>query len=101
MAGLRVWNADRKSWLVEEGQVAAGPWQRLVGLLGRSGLPSGQGLLLRGEQAIHTLGMRFAIDVAYLDREGHVLRLLPALPPTRIGPFIGAARDVLEVPAGT
>jgi uncharacterized protein len=98
---LRVQNRTRRTELVNAGQVAATPWSRLVGLLGRRGLEPGEGLLLRGEQAIHTFGMRFTIDVVYLDRDARVLRALHRLGPQRLGPFLRESRDVLELPAGT
>ncbi len=98
---LRVTNRTRQAILVQTGRVAASPWTRLVGLLGRSGLEPGEGLLLRGEQAIHTIGMRFPIDVVYLDREARVLRAIDSMVPLRFGPFLRNSRDVLELPAGT
>ncbi len=98
---MRVTNRTRHTLLVERGWVAATPWSRMVGLLGRSGLEPGQGLLLRGEQAIHMFGMRFAIDVLYIDKQARVLRAIPALAPWRLGPYLRQARDVLELPAGT
>jgi uncharacterized membrane protein (UPF0127 family) len=100
-APMRVINRTRKTVLVTGGKVASTPWSRLVGLLGRRVLEPGDGLLLRGEQAIHTLGMLFPIDVLYLDREARVLRAVPALPPLRLGPFVRGAQDVLELPSGT
>ncbi len=98
---LRVLNRTRQTELVQAGRVADNPWTRLVGLLGRRGLEPGEGLLLRGEQAIHTFGMRFTIDVVYLDRDARVLRALHQLRPQRLGPFLRESRDVLELPAGT
>lgn len=98
---LRVINRTRQTVLVERGRVADTAWLRLVGLLGRRGLEPGDGLLLRGEQAIHMFGMRFAIDVAYLDKNARVLRAIHALAPWQLGPFVRKSRDVLELPAGT
>ncbi len=98
---LRVTNRTRDAVLVTNGWVAATPWSRLVGLLGKRGLEPGQGLLLRGEQAIHTFAMRFSIDVVYLDQKGRVLRAIPDMVPQRLGPFLWASRDVLELPPGT
>ncbi len=100
-ATLRVTNRTRHCVLVTTGRVAATPWTRLVGLLNRSGLEPGEGLLLRGEQAIHTVGMRFPIDVVYLDRSARILRAIDAMGPLRFGPFLRNSRDVLELPAGT
>ncbi len=72
----------------------------MVGLLGRRGLDPGQGLLLKGEQAIHMFFMRFAIDVVYLDKGGRVLHAV-TLRPWQLGPYLRQAQDVLELPVGT
>ncbi len=44
--------------------------------------------------------MRFAIDAAFLDRDGRVLRAAADLPPWRLATAARGARDVLELPAG-
>ena len=98
---MRVTNRTRQTVLVKQGKIASTAWSRLVGLLGRRVFDPGDGLLLRGEQAIHTLGMFFPIDVAFLDRDGRVLRAVGTLRPQRMGPFVRGARNVLELPAGT
>ena len=78
--------------------VADSPWPRMRGLLGRRGLESGEGLLLRPTGSVHTFFMRFAIDVVFLSREGEVLKVAQALPPWRKA---GArrAKAVLELAA--
>jgi uncharacterized membrane protein (UPF0127 family) len=72
---------------------------RLRGLLGRRGLPAGEGLLLRPSPSIHTFFMRFPIDVVFLDRELRVLRVADAVKPWRAVACRGA-RAVLELAAG-
>jgi uncharacterized membrane protein (UPF0127 family) len=72
---------------------------RLRGLLGRSSLPSGQGMLLRPASSIHTALMRFAIDAVFLDSEDRVVKVAAELPPWRVAACKGA-RAVLELPAG-
>ncbi|MGB8645017.1 MAG: DUF192 domain-containing protein [Anaerolineae bacterium] len=94
-------NRTRQTVLVEQGWIADNLWSRMVGLLGRSGLEPGQGLLLKGEQAIHMFWMKFAIDVVYLDKQGRVLCAIDSLRPWRLGPYLRQASDVLELPAGT
>lgn len=79
--------------------VAATRWQRLVGLLGRRHLPPGQGLLLVPCRAVHTIGMRFPIDVIFLAREGRVVGIA-TLPPGRLAWGGFHAWAALEVPAG-
>jgi uncharacterized protein len=76
-------------------------WPRFRGLLGRPGLEPGEGLLLEPCRAVHMLGMRFPLDVAFLDREGTVVAAYPNLSPgARTGWHRGAMR-ALELPAGT
>src|SRR3954467_12940266 len=72
---------------------------RLRGLLGRSGLASGEGMLLRPAASIHTAFMRFPIDAVFLDREDGVLKVAAELPPWRMAACRGS-RTVLELPAG-
>jgi len=79
--------------------VAATALTRLKGLLGRSGLEPGEGLLLRPASSIHTFFMRFPIDVVFLDRELEVRKVVPELGPWRAA-FARGARSAVELPAG-
>jgi len=76
-------------------------WTRLVGLLGSPRLEPGEGLLITPCNSVHSFGMRYAIDVAYLSADGHVLRLAPAMPPWRFHWPVKGAWAALELPAGT
>ena len=60
--------------------------QRLVGLalVPVRDMPEGRALLLRPCSSIHTFGMRFAIDVAFADAGGTVLRVVRGVPPRRL-----------------
>lgn len=98
---LIVRNRTRGTVLVENGLIAADLWSRFKGLMGKQELPPGFGLLLKNESAIHTFGMRIPIDVVYLDARGTVLRADKAMPPSRLGPLVRGARNVLELPVGT
>ena len=75
------------------------PLARMRGLLGRSELPRGEGLLLTPAPSIHTAFMRFEIDMLFLDRELHVLRIAPRLRPWRAAAK-RRARSVLELACG-
>jgi uncharacterized membrane protein (UPF0127 family) len=70
---------------------------RRRGLLGRDGIEGA--LLLSPANAVHTLGMRFAVDVAYLDRQLRVLAVR-TMRPGRVGLPRPRARHVLEAEAG-
>lgn len=79
---------------------AQGPLERMRGLLGRPPLAAAEGLFLSPCGSVHTVGMRYAIDLAFLDRRGTVVRTVTALPPWRMCMARGA-RDTLELAAGT
>jgi uncharacterized protein len=79
--------------------VADSPASRLRGLLGRSELRPGEGLLLRPASAIHTCFMRFAIDAVFLDRDWRVVGISGDVRPWRTAGRRGA-KAVLELPSG-
>ena len=72
---------------------------RLRGLLGRKQLAEDEGLLIRPAGSVHTLFMRFPIDVVFLDREDSVVKVVPALRPWRMAAARRAKRT-LELAAG-
>ncbi|MGW7052528.1 DUF192 domain-containing protein [Streptomyces sp. NPDC054887] len=78
-------------------EIAASRRARTRGLLGRDGIPGA--LLLTPASSVHTFGMRFALDVAYLDRDLRVLAVR-MMPPGRLGLPRPRARHVLEAEAG-
>jgi uncharacterized membrane protein (UPF0127 family) len=71
--------------------------ERTRGLLGREGIDTG--LVLWPASSVHTVGMRFTIDVAYVDRAGKVLAVT-TMPPRRIGLPRLRAKWILETEAG-
>jgi uncharacterized membrane protein (UPF0127 family) len=98
---IRVENVTRGQTLVSAGAVADNPWTRLRGLIGRSGLAPGEGLLIVPCNSIHMFFMRFAIDVLYVDRARRVVGLHHTLAPWRVGRMYRQAHFVVELPAGT
>jgi uncharacterized protein len=76
-------------------------WKRLRGLRGRRSLPAGEALWIVPCRGVHTRGMAFPIDVAFLDASGTVVSVEENLPPGRFTSVRWKARTVLELPAGT
>jgi uncharacterized membrane protein (UPF0127 family) len=97
---VRIQNVTRGSVLADRASRADSFWSRLKGLLGPSSLEPGDGLVLEPATSVHMIGMRFAIDVLHLDRYGEVVRVVPALKPGRLGPYVWRSRTVVELPAG-
>ncbi|MFJ4879965.1 DUF192 domain-containing protein [Streptomyces sp. NPDC088745] len=78
-------------------EVAASYRARTRGLLGRDGIKGA--LLLTPAGSVHTFRMRFAIDVAFLDRRHRVIAMT-TMPPNRLGRPRFRSRHVLEAEAG-
>lgn len=91
------------AWLLRDGEVLAslevadGRRARSRGLLGRDGVDGA--LLLRPCRSVHTLGMRFPIDVAFCDGDLRVLRVV-TMPRHRMSRPVLRARAVIEAEAG-
>jgi hypothetical protein len=109
-------NASRGTFLAESLEDGSSFWAKFMGLMGRSRLPDGEGLWLPGENGIHMLFMRFAIDVVFVSPPGgggrgrraapgeprRVLALRRAVPPWRgVVWRIAGAKGVIELPVGT
>jgi hypothetical protein len=97
----RAREASRDVVLAERLRPAHTHWTRLRGLLGTRALPAGDGLWIRPCRQVHMFGMRYAIDVVFLDDTHRVVGLTPDLQPGRISPKVREATSVLELPAGT
>ncbi len=76
-------------------EVARTLWARIRGLIGRRGLPAGEGLLILRCNAIHTFFMRFPIDATFYDREGRVVRIVRGIRPWR--PFVWGGWRAVKV----
>lgn len=78
--------------------MAEGRRARLLGLAGLPRERAGAGLLIPCCASVHTFGMRFALDLCFLDRGGAVLAVRRGVGPRRLA-FCGGASAVLEIPA--
>lgn len=94
-------DATRGSVVADRVRIADGFWSRLVGLLGTASLDPGAGLLLNPSQGVHTLGMRYAIDVVFLSHDLKVVALRERLQPFRMTSLLARSACVLELPVGT
>ncbi len=97
----RVTNVTRGAVLATRAEVARGAWGRGVGLLGRSGLGEGEGLVIAPCNSVHTWFMRFVIDVLVLDDQGRVVDLRAEMRPWGMTWPVVGGRVVVELPSGT
>jgi len=73
--------------------------ERRQGLLGRESLAEGSAIIIAPCSAVHTFFMRFAIDIAFVARDGKVLKVRSAVRPWRLAAALGAFA-VVELAAG-
>ncbi len=96
-------NRTRQAYLATQLRVAKTHWSRLCGLMlaDASAFGEGQGLLIVPSHGVHTLAMRFPIDVVYLDADKVVVYMKQNLQPWRIAPVRKQATSVLELPGNS
>lgn len=93
---------ERTGKLLASKVVSADTWlKRLKGLLGSDQLPSRTALWLLPCKGIHTIGMKYAIDVLFIDRKNRVKKVSINLPPYRICRAGKGTHSVIELPAGS
>jgi len=93
-------NETRDTIVADQCRVAASMRDRTVGLLGTTGIPPGEGLLIERSPSIHMFFMRYAIDAVFLDAEHRVTKVVANLRPWRVVWWARGARDCLELPVG-
>lgn len=93
-------NLTRSAVLADQASEATTSAQRRQGLLKHERLAPGEGLWIAPCEAVHTFGMKFAIDVVYLSRRKKVLKVRRDMGLWRFSACL-RAYSVLELPAGT
>ena len=93
-------NQSRNTVLADRADIADTSAKRRTGLLKHNALEPGEGLWIAPCEAVHTFGMKFAIDVLYLDRKKKVLKVRNGMPRGRMSACL-RAHSVLELPSGT
>ena len=90
----------RDEMLIGHVEVARKMMERMKGLLGRSSLGDGRAMLIMRCGSIHTIGMRFSIDVVFIARSGEIKRIVRGLPAGRFYSGCFGASMTLEFEAG-
>ena len=100
MRCISVVNRTRNTTVGANIELADTSLTRMWGLLGRSSLGAGGGLWITPSSGVHTIGMRFPIDVVGLDRNKRVVKLWHALVPYRVTSVSLKTSSVIELAAG-
>lgn len=96
---LKAINLSNGAVIGDKIQTAFSFWPRFKGLLGRQSLADGEGMLLYPCSSIHCLGMRFPIDIVFLNGEYQVLAIREKMMPGTLA-SCSKAQYVLELSAG-
>lgn len=100
MSKLRVRNQSKNTILGDRVGIADTSATRRTGLLKHSRLEPGEGLWIAPSEAVHTFGMKFPIDVLFLDKKRKVLKIRSDMARSRMAICL-RAHSVLELPSGT
>ena len=95
----KISNLTRQTVLAEQVEVADHGATRRKGLLGCNALGPGEGLWIVPCESVHTFGMRFAIDLVYVDRKLRVRKVRSGVPPWRLSACL-SAHSVIELASG-
>ena len=98
---MPVINLSKQTWLATKVRKADNFVTRLVGLLKRTTLGPEEALWLMPSKGIHTIGMKFPIDVVFLNKDHQVVGLVSGMAPYRLSSVHLRSFSVLELPNGT
>ena len=99
MRRLRVHNPSRETTLADRALIADSSKTRKTGLLKHDRLEPGEGLWITPCEGVHTVGMKFPIDVLFLDKRRKVVKIRATMPRWRVAACLWA-HSVLELPSG-
>lgn len=94
-----LFDQNRRHCVVRKVWKAANVWERMRGLLGRAPLGDGEALLLEPCSSVHCMGMRYPLDLVYIDRQGRVCKLVYGVKPWRFSASL-QAHATLEMAGG-
>jgi uncharacterized membrane protein (UPF0127 family) len=98
---MTVINSTKHQVIANNLRIAESIFSRMKGLLGRNSLDDKEGLLIKPCKGIHTFGMKFPIDVVFLDNRNRVIAVISNILPNRMTRMYLDAASVIELPAGT
>ena len=96
---LIIKNITKNRIVANDAKVANDFFTRLKGLLGTRKLEEGKGLIIQPCSSIHTVGMKYAIDVLFIDKNDQILKIVMDMPAGKFS-ICRNSNYVVELPAG-
>lgn len=97
---MKIYNSTQNNLIADDVKIAENFFTRSVGLLSRKSLAENEGLIIKPCCSIHTLFMRFPIDVLFVNRKNKIVGLYENVKPYRILPIHLTSHYVVELYAG-
>lgn len=98
---MKITRKSDNALIADNVKVANNVITRFIGLLNRSGLEKGEGLLITPCNSIHSFGMRFNFDAVFINKNNQIKHLMTNIKPWSVSPIIFSVKSVLELPGGT
>ncbi len=98
---MKICNITKGTAIAQSASIAETFLARLIGLIGKDVLQTGEALVIRRCNSIHMFFMRFAIDAIFVDDKNRVTGLAALLKPWHLSPVFWKSSFVIELPAGT
>lgn len=96
----RLYRAEDPDCLIPKANLTSTVFERMRGLLGSPQLKSGEALLIKPCSSVHTIGMKYPIDLAFMDKDWTIIKTVKNLKPWRMA-ACPAAHMVLELLSGS
>lgn len=97
---MNIYNSTQNNLIAGDVKIAENFFTRSIGLLSRKSLSQDEGLIIRPCCSIHTLFMKFPIDVLFINKKNEVIALYENVKPWRILPIHPTSHYVVELCAG-
>jgi uncharacterized membrane protein (UPF0127 family) len=97
----RIVNLTSNNVLATHARMADSFVTRLAGLLFSPPLQAGEGLVLQPCNSIHMFGMKFALDVVFVDKQWRVVGIVESIAPGQMSRYYPNAKACFELPPGT
>lgn len=98
---MKVLNTSKNTTLGENISLADTFLTRTLGLIPRSSISDGEGLIIDPCNSIHMFFMRFPIDVLFVGSDNIVVYVIKNIKPWRVSKVVWNAKYVIELPVGT
>lgn len=96
----KIMNLTIGNIILEKVEIANSFFTRLKGLLGRERLEKKEGLIIKPCNSVHTIGMKFPIDVAFVNNDDEIIHIIYSMFPGKFSHVIKNSKYVIEVNAG-